>query len=111
MKKQMRKRLLYNGIPLPEIWPPEYPRSHYTERRVLPVPYLENPLEVILLGRGRELFVDDFLIASHSCVRKFHYPEKIRGQSRPETGNGSGAGNGKTSILRLSEKRRGLVQL
>lgn len=87
MKKQMRKRLLYNGIPLPEIWPPEYPRSHYTERRVLPVPYLENPLEVILLGRGRELFVDDFLIASHSCVRKFHYPEKYADNPvlKPET--------------------------
>ena len=78
---------LYNGIVLPETWPPEYPKSVFIERQVLPVPYLENPPEVIPLGHGRELLVDDFLIESHSCVRKFHYPEKYAGNPvlKPET--------------------------
>ena len=72
--------VLYNGIVLPETWPPVYPKSVFIERQVLPVPYLENPPEVIPLGVGRELLVDDFLIDSHSCVRKFHYPEKYNGK-------------------------------
>ena len=88
------KRCLYNNITLPETWPPKYPRTLFTERRMLPVPYLENPPEVIRLDRGRELFVDDFLIASTTCVRKFHYPEKsaenpiLKPETELELGNG-----------------------
>lgn len=81
------KKILHNGIILPEDWPPQYPKLLFLERKVIPVPYLENPPEVITLGHGRELLVDDFLIESHSCVRKFHYPEKYAGNPvlKPET--------------------------
>lgn len=79
--------VLYNGIELPEVWPPEYPLEVFTARKCLPVPYLKNPPEVIPLGIGRELFVDDFLIESTSCSRSFHYPEKYSGNPilKPET--------------------------
>ena len=79
--------ILHNGIVLPEEWPPQYPEQLFLERKVIPVPYLENPPTVITLGHGRELLVDDFLIESHSCVRKFHYPEKYAGNPvlKPET--------------------------
>ena len=73
------KKILHNGIVLPEEWPPQYTKQLFLERKVIPVPYLENPPDVITLGHGRELLVDDFLIESHSCVRKFHYPEKYAG--------------------------------
>ena len=48
---------LYNGIKLPEQWPP---RVDKLTREPMPVPYLENPPEVIVIDVGRQLFVDDF---------------------------------------------------
>ena len=41
------KKILHNGIVLPEEWPPQYPKQLFLERKVIPVPYLENPPEVI----------------------------------------------------------------
>ena len=78
---------LYNGIVLPEVWPPQYPLEMFAERKALPVPYLEDPPEVIPLGIGRELFVDDFLIEKTTCRRSFHYPEKYANNPvlKPET--------------------------
>ena len=38
----------------------------------MPVPYLDNPPEVIPIDVGRQLFVDDFLIAHTSLERTFH---------------------------------------
>ncbi len=78
---------LYNGIVLPEVWPPQYPLEMFAERKALPVPYLEDPPEVIPMGIGRELFVDDFLIEKTTCRRSFHYPEKYANNPvlKPET--------------------------
>lgn len=92
--------LLYNGIRLPEIWPPEHldPRGE----EPMPVPYLDHPPKVIPIDVGRQLFVDDFLIEQTDLQRTFHQPRKHEGnpvfkpQTEPEmkaaewvlTGNG-----------------------
>ncbi len=64
---------LYNGIVLPEPWPPRHvdPNSHDP----LPVPYLECPPEVIPIDLGRQLFVDDFLISATTLERRVGRPE------------------------------------
>ncbi len=76
---------LYNGIVLPAEWPPA--DINLEDREPTPVPYLENPPEIIPVDLGRQLFVDDFLIASSSLQRVFHYPEKYAGNPilKPET--------------------------
>ena len=63
---------LYNGIELPDKWPPAYKRS---PREPMPVPYLDNPPAVIPIDVGRQLFVDDFLIEKTTLKREFHQPE------------------------------------
>ncbi len=69
-----QERLLYNGIELPEEWPPRITDSRSrTPRRV---PYLDHPPAVIPIDVGRQLFVDDFLIEETDLKRTFHYPEK-----------------------------------
>jgi hypothetical protein len=69
--------MLYNGIELPQEWPPrtEKPASFQPMR----VPYLETPPAIIPIDVGRQLFVDDFLVASSSMVRTFHSPVKYPG--------------------------------
>ncbi|MDR2920035.1 MAG: glycosyl hydrolase family 32 [Tannerella sp.] len=67
--------LLYNGIRLPDIWPPTYMKSD--AYRPMPVPYLENRPEVIPINIGRQLFVDDFLIESTDLKRKMYKARKI----------------------------------
>ena len=63
---------LPNGIRLPDEWPPRGidPASDAP----MPVPYLESPPAVIPIDLGRQLFVDDFLIAESSLERVFHQP-------------------------------------
>ncbi|MCP4645236.1 MAG: hypothetical protein GY851_32640, partial [bacterium] len=39
------------------------------------VPWLESPPEVVVLERGRQLFVDDYLIAETTLEREFHKPQ------------------------------------
>ncbi len=53
----------------------------------LPVPYLEKPPKVIDVSVGRQLFVDDFLIASTDLVRHYHQARKHPGNPvfSPET--------------------------
>ena len=63
---------LYNGIELPDEWPPKLDALPQT---TMPVPYLENPPEVIDIDVGRQLFVDDFLIARTTLKRKSHRPD------------------------------------
>jgi hypothetical protein len=63
---------LYNGIRLTDPWPPRL-RS-LPELPVTP-PYLIDPPAVIPIDVGRQLFVDDFLIAQTSLVRTFHRPD------------------------------------
>lgn len=52
---------LYNNIVLPDIWPPR--NQETTLDKPLAVPYLQNKPDVIDISVGRQLFVDDFLIA------------------------------------------------
>lgn len=65
--------VLYNGIELPEQWPPR-PESFSREPQPEP-PYLSAPPDVIPIDVGRQLFVDDFLIESTTLHREFHQPE------------------------------------
>ena len=63
---------LYNGIKLPDRWPPK--RDGLT-RQPMPVPYLGDRPEVIPIDVGRQLFVDDFLIEDTTLKRMFHSVE------------------------------------
>lgn len=65
--------VLYNGIRLPDPWPPR-PREFARGTPVEP-PYLVRPPKVIPIDVGRQLFVDDFLIESTDLQRQFHLPE------------------------------------
>lgn len=69
--------LLYNGIVLPDEWPPrdvQFRRFQDGEPPPTP-PYLRDPPKVIPIDIGRQLFVDDFLIESTTLTREFHRPE------------------------------------
>ena len=64
---------LYNGIVLPSPWPPrlaDFPTS--VEKDPVVPPYLISPPNVIPIDVGRQLFVDDFLIAETTLTRTFH---------------------------------------
>lgn len=76
---------LYNGIVLPQDWPPGTLSPATTQP--MPVPYLECPPEVIPIDCGRQLLVDDFLIESATMPRAFHRPVKHPGNPvlYPET--------------------------
>lgn len=67
----------YNGIILPDEWPPRSERP--ASRQPMRVPYLETPPAVIPIDIGRQLFVDDFLVESSSMVQVFHHPVKYQG--------------------------------
>lgn len=64
--------ILYNGIRLPDQWPPKRPPLR---REPMPVPYLENRPALVPIDIGRQLFVDDFLIDETTLKRVFHLPE------------------------------------
>lgn len=65
---------LYNGIKLPSQWPPQ--RNYASEIRTGMTPfYLADKPSVLRINVGRQLFVDNFLIASTTLKRTFHYPE------------------------------------
>lgn len=67
---------LYNGIELPEEWPPvENPMDFQPTR----CPYLSNPPDVIDITLGRQLFVDDFLYDWCWMAPAFHHPAKYDG--------------------------------
>ena len=68
--------VLYNGIELPDEWPPNY--DGWT-REPMRVPYLKTPPEVINIDVGRQLFVDDFLIDQTTLQRTFHHPIYYQG--------------------------------
>src|SRR5262245_1444077 len=58
--------LLYNGIRLPAIWPPRI--KDVSAELVVP-DYLKSPPAVIPIDVGRQLFVDDFLVAETNLTR------------------------------------------
>lgn len=62
----------YNGIEQPAEWPPHGLAPEAREPG--PVPYLERPSAVIPIDVGRQLLVDEFLIAESSLRREFHTP-------------------------------------
>ncbi len=68
---------LYNGIVLPEVWPPRDLDPESDEP--MPVPYLDHPPTVIPVDVGRQLFVDDFLIEQSTLTRTFHEAKKYEG--------------------------------
>jgi len=72
-----RGEKLFNGIVLPEVWPPE----HFDPKSAEPmgVPYLQHPPKVISIEVGRQLFVDDFLIENTTLKRSYHTAEKLAG--------------------------------
>ena len=61
--------LLYNGITLGSPWPPRlrFPAEHPS----VP-PYLAAPPAVVPIDIGRQLFVDNFLIAETTLTRTWH---------------------------------------
>ena len=61
---------LYNGIRLPDVWPPR--NMDDMSLSELPVPYLENRPDVAQIDVGRQLFVDDFLIEENWLEKRFH---------------------------------------
>ena len=70
----MSGRELYNGIVLPDKWPPVEP----SDPQELP-PYLVSPPKIIPIDVGRQLFVDDFLIENTSLKRTFRKSEYYAG--------------------------------
>ncbi len=62
--------LLYNGIRLPAIWPPNI--NNTTMHLPSTPPYLVTPPDVVKIDVGRQLFIDDFLIEKCSLNRVFH---------------------------------------
>ena len=63
--------LLENGICLPPAWPP---RANFSAELKTP-PYLLQPPALINISRGRQLFVDTFLIAETNAATSFHEGE------------------------------------
>lgn len=68
---------LYNGIELPDEWPPRFLDPAASEP--MEVPYLQKPPKVIPMDVGRQLLVDDFLIEKSTLKRRFHQAEKFAG--------------------------------
>lgn len=66
--------VLYNGIRLPDVWPPVDMRVNYDP---MPVPYLANRPEIVPIDLGRQLFVDNFLIERTDMERRAHTPRKM----------------------------------
>ncbi len=69
--------VLYNGIVLPKTWPPH--TMNPASNEPMPVPYLESPPKTINISKGRQLFVDDFLVEKTDLTRTFYQAEKYSG--------------------------------
>ncbi len=67
---------LYNGIELPNEWPPVGNPNDFQPTRC---PYLSNPPDVIDITVGRQLFVDDFLYDWCWMAPTYHHPVKYDG--------------------------------
>lgn len=69
-----RAKVLYNGIRLPNVWPPKVSYMSELFKGMTP-DYLISKPEVIDITMGRQLFVDDFLIAESTLSRQWHQAE------------------------------------
>ena len=65
---------LYNGIQLPDCWPPTRSLEELRAGTPMEVPYLKHPPAIIPIDVGRQLLVDDFLVESTTLERVFHKP-------------------------------------
>ena len=74
------------------------------------VPYLEDRPEVIPIGVGRQLFVDDFLVESTTLTRRVPPGAEERAQPRARAGDGSRDERRRVSC-RGAVQRRSLVGL
>jgi len=94
-------RTLYNGIRLPDIWPPE--SGDPASMEPMRVPYLENPPEIIPVDVGRQLFIDDFLIEKTNLIRVYHHARKYENNPvfSPTTEYELKENNGQTSVTYL----------
>lgn len=72
-------KMLYNGIALPDVWPPRRTVEDLRKLEPMPVPYLEHPPEIVPIDLGRQLFVDDFLVAHTTLKRSFYCADYIDG--------------------------------
>jgi hypothetical protein len=70
--------LLYNGIVLPDVWPP---RLEDVPKDPVEPFYLKSPPAVIPIDIGRQLFVDEFLVAETTLKRGLHLPEYYPGNT------------------------------
>ena len=68
---------LYNGIELPEEWPPRLRDPASAEP--MDIPYLRAKPKVVPIDVGRQLFVDDFLVEKTSLKRTYHQAQKFEG--------------------------------
>ena len=66
----MGAQTLESGIKLPTVWPPR--QADPTEPKEMPIPYLKEKPEVININRGRQLFVDSFLISKTNLKSVYH---------------------------------------
>jgi hypothetical protein len=64
----------YNGIIIPDAWPPT---NAFRPGRIMDLPYLRQPPEVIDVSVGRQLFVDDFLIESMTNLSRSYYQAEM----------------------------------
>lgn len=72
VEKEISKgTILHNGIALPQEWPPRYEVP--SQRQEMPLPYIEKKPEIIPINIGRQLFVDDFLVAQTNLNRISHH--------------------------------------
>ena len=67
--------VLYNGIVLPDAWPKVAWEDIKARKPIAEPPYLKDPPKVIPIDVGRQLFVDDFLIAETTLRRTYHAAE------------------------------------
>jgi hypothetical protein len=66
--------VLYNGIELPDDWPPARTLEELRSGTPMEVPYQKSPPALIPIDVERQLFVDDFLVESTTLERVFHKP-------------------------------------
>lgn len=71
-------KVLYNGIVLPEVWPPK--NMSQASDAVMDVPWLTTMHPgTVTIDVGRQLFIDDFLISETTLKREYHKPVKYSG--------------------------------
>ena len=97
---------LYNGIVLPEVWPPQDRDPKSIEP--MPVPYLDHPPAVIPIDVGRQLFVDDFLSKARRSNAPFIRPGSMPAipfskPRRPRTGASAEGERGEEATVFLGQ--------